>query len=202
MRILAFSDLHGARSRATEIVAASAAADLVIGAGDFCNMRQGLEEALAMLSGISAPMVVVPGNAESAQELRVAAHQGTTVLHGEGVEIEGLRLFGLGYAVPQTPFGNWSCDLSETEARAMLAPCSWADILILHSPPKGVADRSSQGISVGSKAIREAIERIQPELAVCGHIHDSWGAEGRIGRTRVMNLGPVPRWFEIGSEEF
>ena len=47
MKILAFSDLHLARARAAEIVAASAGADLVIGAGDFCNMRQGLPEAMA-----------------------------------------------------------------------------------------------------------------------------------------------------------
>ena len=43
MKILAFSDLHMARTRAADLVAASAEADLVIGAGDFCNHREGLE---------------------------------------------------------------------------------------------------------------------------------------------------------------
>ena len=41
MKILAFSDLHLSASHAADIVAASAGADLVIGAGDFCNMRMG-----------------------------------------------------------------------------------------------------------------------------------------------------------------
>ena len=49
--ILAFSDLHAARSRAAALVEASAPADLVIAAGDFCNHRQGLSEALALLDG-------------------------------------------------------------------------------------------------------------------------------------------------------
>ncbi|MBK0326445.1 metallophosphoesterase family protein [Rhodobacteraceae bacterium F11138] len=199
MKILAFSDLHGAGNRAAEIVAASAEADLVIGAGDFCNMRKGLEEALAMLVQIRAPMVMVPGNAESIEELRAAAPVGVTVLHGEGATVNGLRLFGLGYAVPQTPFGGWSCDLSEAEADDMLGACDEADILILHSPPKGVADQTSQGQSVGSVAIHDAIKRIQPELALCGHIHDSWGKTGQIGLTRVVNLGPRPNWFEVGA---
>lgn len=197
MKILAFSDLHLARSRAADLVAASAEADLVIGAGDFCTMRQGLAEAMDLLSALAAPLVAVPGNAESVDELRAAAGAEVTVLHGEGCEIGGLRLFGLGYGVPVTPFGSWSCDLTEGFAGQMLAGCDSADILITHSPPKGIADRTSAGQSLGSTAIRAAIERIRPGLALCGHIHDSWGQEGRIGATRVVNLGPRVNWFEV-----
>ncbi|MEX0348822.1 MAG: metallophosphoesterase family protein [Paracoccaceae bacterium] len=199
MRILAFSDLHMARNRAAEIVAASAEAELVIGAGDFCNMRQGLSEAMEMLSGISAPLVLVPGNAESAEELVDAAPHGVHVLHGQAVDVDGLLLFGLGYGVPETPFGSWSCDLSEAEAAELLDRCQSADVLITHSPPKGAGDVTSQGVSVGSTAVRDAIERLQPELSVCGHIHDSWGARGRIGVTQVANLGPTVNWFEVGA---
>lgn len=199
MKIMAFSDMHQSRKAARALTQAAVAADLVIGAGDFCNMRQDVDVALGLLSDIAAPMVVVPGNAESIDELNAAAPPRVTVLHGEAAEVGGLRLFGLGYAVPETPFGSWSCDLSEDAAEAMLAPCDHADILILHSPPKGIADRTSRGESVGSVAIRAAIERIQPALALCGHIHDSWGQEGLIGRTRVVNLGPVPNWFELGD---
>lgn len=201
MRILAFSDLHMARPRAAALVEASRAADLVIGAGDFCNMREGLAEAMAMLAGLKAPFIAVPGNAESAGELRAAAVAGMTVLHGSGTQMAGLRLFGLGYGVPATPFGAWSCDLTEAEAAAMLAPCAGADIVITHSPPRGVADVTSQGQSVGSTAIREAIARIRPRLALCGHIHDSWRREGMIGATRIVNLGPRPNWFEMSPAE-
>jgi uncharacterized protein len=197
MKILAFSDLHGSAKHAAALVAASAEADLVIGAGDFCNMRQGLDDALALLSGISAPLVIVPGNAESIAELRAAAPSHVDVLHGTATTIEGLTLFGLGYGVPPTPFGEWSCDLTEDQAAAALAQCQSADILILHSPPKGVADLTSAGQSVGSPAIHTAIERVQPKLAFCGHIHDSWGETGEIGTTRVHNLGPFVNWFEV-----
>lgn len=197
MKILAFSDLHMARSRAADVVAASAGADLVIGAGDFCNMREGLDEAMAMLRGISAPMVVVPGNAESHDELSDAANANMTVLHGSGCEIAGLKVFGLGYAVPETPFGGWSCDLSEAQAETLLDSCTEADIMVVHSPPKGVADATSTGVSVGSQSIRSAISRVQPKLALCGHVHDCWGQEGLIGATLVRNLGPTVSWFEV-----
>ena len=202
IRILAFSDLHGSVSAARALVARSAGMDLVIGAGDFCNMRQGLDEAMALLAGLQAPLVAVPGNAESADELRAAAAgveggAGISVLHGTGCEVAGLRLFGLGYGIPVTPFGAWSCDMTEAQADTALAGCAAADILVLHSPPKGLADRTSAGQSVGSTAIRAAIARIAPRYAFCGHIHDSWGERGMIGTTEVVNLGPAGHVFEV-----
>jgi Icc-related predicted phosphoesterase len=199
VRVLAFSDLHLDPVAALRLAEAAPDADLVIGAGDFCNARRGLPKAMGMLARIEAPMVLVPGNCESAEELRAAAPGRATVLHGEEAEISGLRLFGLGYGVPVTPFGDWSCDLTEAEAEDLLSTCESADILVLHSPPKGIADVTSTGLSVGSTAIRDAIARIQPQLAVCGHIHDCWGQEGRIGATRIVNLGPRPNWFELGD---
>ena len=195
-RILAFSDMHMSRRCAREVVAAAEGADLVIGAGDYCNQRQGLAEAMAMLRPVLAKSVLVPGNAESADELRAAAGP-ATVLHGEATERAGLRIFGLGYAVPATPFGDWSCDLSEDQAATLLAGLEQADLLAVHSPPKGVADRSSGGASLGSAAVRAAIERAQPRLALCGHVHESWGETGLIGVTRVHNLGPRVTWFDL-----
>ncbi|MEM9124228.1 MAG: metallophosphoesterase family protein, partial [Pseudomonadota bacterium] len=192
-----FSDLHMARNRAQDIVQASQGADLVIGAGDYCNMRQGLDQAMDMLAGIGAPLTLVPGNAESAAELQDAVPEGVHILHGAGMTVDGLRLFGLGYGVPPTPFGDWSCDLSEADATEMLDRCEAADVMIVHSPPKGHGDMTSQDVSVGSVAVRDAIERVQPLLVVCGHIHDSWGYRGRIGRTQIANLGPTVNWFEV-----
>lgn len=197
MKILAFSDLHLARARAADIVAASRVADLVIGAGDFCNMRKGIAEAMRLLAGIEAPLVMVPGNNESLEELRMAAPEGAFVLHGDTLTIDGVAVFGLGGGVPVTPFGAWSWDLTEDEATDLLAAADGADVIVSHSPPKGIADRTATGLSVGSTAVRAAAERVQPKLLVCGHIHDCWGEEGTIGHTRVKNLGPTVNWFEI-----
>lgn len=194
-RVLAFSDMHLSRRCAADIRAAAGKADIVIGAGDFCHCRDGLDQAMALLEPLENDAVYVPGNAESAAELRAATS--ATVLHGESAERAGLTIFGLGYGVPTTPFGSWSCDLTEAEAEALLAGMKEADILISHSPPKGLADLTSAGHSVGSTAVRSAIERVQPRLCLCGHIHDSWGESGFIGRTEVHNLGPTANWFEV-----
>jgi Icc-related predicted phosphoesterase len=194
-RVLAFSDLHLSRVHAKAIRAAGTDADIVLGAGDFATMREGLAEVMGWLSPLDAKAIYVNGNSESVEELREATT--AQVLHGTSTVACGLTVFGLGCAVPRTPFGSWSVDLDEEEAEALLSQMVAADILLCHAPPKGVADVSSSGESLGSVAVRTAIEQVQPRYCLCGHVHHSWGARGRIGTTEVMNLGPGAIWIEV-----
>lgn len=197
MKILAFSDLHGDTAAASRLIKASAEADLVIIAGDFCNYHKDVAASVALFAEIACTIVAVPGNHETIDELTGAATDNMTVLHGQSCNVGGLSLFGIGYGIPTTPFGDWSCDLSEADATRMLANCRQVDILISHSPPKGVADTTSSGTSVGSTALRTASERLKPQLMLCGHIHEAWGQMGQIGETNIHNLGPTANWFEV-----
>jgi uncharacterized protein len=198
MRILAFSDLHRDLGQAARLVDLSAGADLVIGGGDFASVHEGLGEAIDALASIEAPTLLVPGNNETDEALREAAASwpAASVLHGEGAQIEGRQFFGLGAGVPITPW-DWSFDLSEDDAAELLAGCPEEAVLIVHSPPRGHVDRSGGGEHLGSTAILEVIEAKRPPLAVCGHIHESWGAESQVGPTRIVNLGPSGTWFEV-----
>jgi Icc-related predicted phosphoesterase len=117
------------------------------------------------------------------------------VLHGEGADVEGVPFYGLGAGVPVTPW-DWSFDLTEDEAAAMLAACPEDCVLAVHSPPRGHVD-SSQGRHLGSESVLRAIESKHPRLALCGHIHEQWGRESAIGATRVINLGPGGATLEL-----
>lgn len=195
MRILAFSDLHLDTAARDAVLAAAAGADLVIGAGDFASRRQGLRSFMAAFAPIADKAVFVPGNNETAEELRGAT--AARVLHGETTAVAGIRIAGLGAAVPPLPPLPWhSFDLTEAEAEAMLAGIDGADILVSHSPPRGVCDRHGQLGPIGSVAVLAAARRIAPRYLLCGHVHDDWGARGRIGTTQVMNLGPGQTWIE------
>jgi Icc-related predicted phosphoesterase len=198
MRILAFSDLHRDLGRAASLVERSAEADVVIGAGDFASVHEGLEQTVGALAPIEKPTVLVPGNNETADALRDAssAWGAATVLHGESAEVEGRTFFGLGAGIPITPW-DWSFDLSDEEAAGALEDCPEGAVLVLHSPPHGHCDVSGSGEHLGSQALVDAIERIRPPLAVCGHIHESWGERSRIGDTEVANLGPDGAFFDV-----
>jgi uncharacterized protein len=198
MKLLAFSDLHRDIDRARELVNRSTEADVVIAAGDFASVHEGLEEMIGVLAGIETPTVLVPGNNETEDALRSACEGwgAATVLHGEGAELAGERFFGLGAGVPVTPW-DWSFDLDEAAAEERLARCPEGAVLVVHSPPRGHCDQSGSGEHLGSEAVLRAIERKRPRLAVCGHIHESWGCESRISSTPVINLGPDGRVLEV-----
>lgn len=192
MRLLLFSDLHRDAVAAARLADRSTDFDVVVGAGDFATVHAGLEEMTGILRRIECPAVLVPGNSETAAELEAACARwdSAVVLHGAGATVAGAEFFGVGGGIPVTPFGSWSWDFTEAEARELLADCPPGAILVSHSPPKGVVDRSSSGASLGSEAVRAAILERRPRLVVCGHIHASAGTSAPLGPTPIVNAGP------------
>lgn len=192
MKLLLCSDLHCSVQAAQSIVQRSADVDVVIGAGDFANLRSKLHLVIDVFKQIECPTILVPGNNESHDELTAACDgwRAAHVLHGSGVRIGGMDFYGLGGGVPVTPFGSWSYDFDEAEAAALLADCPESAVLVSHSPPHGVADATSAGKHVGSVSVRSACEEKSLALVVCGHIHASSGRHERIGVTDVVNAGP------------
>ena len=193
MKLLAFSDLHCDLAQAEKLVEAAVDVDVVVAGGGLASVHSGLDETVAALAAIERPAIVVPGNNETDDALRAACAgwESATVLHGESTEIEAVTFFGLGGGVPVTPW-DWSFDLTEQAAAKLLERCPDGAVLAVHSPPLGHVD-ASRGRSLGSRAVLEAIEAHVPAIALCGHIHESWETESRIGPTRVLNLGPRGR---------
>lgn len=199
MKLLLCSDLHCDHAAAQSLVDRSKEADVLICAGDLAVMRTGLQPVVDILAGAACPVVVVPGNGESDHELASASAgwPNLHVLHGSGCEIDGRPFWGVGAAVPVTPFGAWSFDLSEDEARTRLAGCPADAVLVTHSPPFGHVDEPEDGVHLGSRAVLEAIGATSPALVVCGHIHASWERESTLGVTRIVNAGPRGVWVEL-----
>lgn len=195
MKVVAASDLHLDPQCMAALLHAAEGADLVLLAGDLARRHEGLEGYVAALEALSGRLVGVPGNNETLAAMR-ACFPGT-VLHGAATRIGGLTIAGLGGGVPALdgmPFDSWA--LTEDEAGALRGPVRRADILMTHSPPRGIGDVLG-GRSAGSTAIRHAVERLRPSHHFFGHVHSSWGARGRIGSTLCANLGPVPVTFEV-----
>jgi uncharacterized protein len=192
IKILAFSDVHRDLGFSNAIVKRSHDADLIIGAGDFGTARRGLREIIRILCQIQKPLVLVPGNSESFEELQSECidFQNMHVLHASTTTIDGVSIFGIGGGIPLTPFGSWSYDFSEEEAEDLLSACPSGGILVSHSPPKGAVDTTSSGKSIGSTAILRTITEKRPKLCICGHVHSCAGLRAYIDDTLVVNAGP------------
>lgn len=192
MKLLLFSDLHANEDAARRLAIRAWRFDVLVGAGDFADMHQGLEVCLPLLLKTERPMVLVAGNNETTEALTAACagHPEVYVLHGTGARIGGTTFWGLGGGVPVTPFGPWSYDFTEEQAAELLAPMPSGAVLVTHSPPKGLLDVSSRGVSLGSTAVRTAVDSKHPRLIVCGHIHASSRERMEHGPTTVINAGP------------
>ncbi len=201
-RLLLFSDLHNDLAATERLVRSAADVDIVVGAGDFCQARRGISATLDILSQITTPAVLVPGNAESVEELVAAAKpwRSAHVLHGSGITIAGLQFFGLGGGIPRA-IGDWSYEFTEDEASALLMDSPSGGVLVTHTPPRGVVDATVAGSRIGSTAVRALVEEKQPVLVVCGHVHNCWEQQAFIGRTAVVNAGPrgMPWSLDLGG---
>lgn len=191
MNILCFSDLHRDTEAAKNLVKQSKQADLLIGAGDFATIHVGLTKVIDILCEIQIPAVLVPGNAETVEELREACAdwKNAAVLHGEGALADDTPIYGVGGAIPPLN-AEWSYDITEEEASQLLEDCPQGAILVVHSPPFGHVDMTTAGDNIGSKAILETIESKNPILAVCGHVHACWRQQSIHNNTTIINAGP------------
>ena len=177
-------------------------------------MRESLERWVALaderLADSGVPCYMMLGN-DDFEELADTLRGSTVVLNAEDDVFElpgGFELASLGYSTP-TPWAT-PRELPEDELRAKIDAVLVGvrdpehAVFNFHCPPidshldqaprldpelRPVVDISGlQVTSVGSHAVREAIERTQPLLGLHGHVHESPAGE-KLGRTLCINPG-------------
>ena len=81
------------------------------------------------------------------------------------------------------------------------APTKYADIYLTHLPPLGTLDLSVRfGMNhIGSKKLRDLVEKYQPKLVICGHSHLWGGHLTKIGDTIVVNVSSHDREYSSGN---
>lgn len=203
MKYILFSDIHCDLDACARIVRRAGQFDFAIGAGDFGLLRDGLQNTIDALSPIRIPTILVPGNHESRDELLEACSDldNFHVLHGEELVLGGVTFFGIGCGIPETPFGPWTVDLSEDDARRLLSRPPNPFVLISHSPPFGCLDSLATQQHVGSRAVRSFVEQSRPCFVVCGHIHEHGDRQSEIDGIPVINAGPAGFEFESRGDE-
>jgi len=174
------------------------------------TLERWLQIADERLAGTDVQVFLGPANDDPPFVDGILA-QGTRVQNPEGRLVElpaGWSMISCGWSNP-TPWDSpreipEEALLERIEAEVARLPGAERAIFNLHVPPKdsqldkaallnpNLSPVMSGGApviaGVGSTAVRTAIERHQPPLALHGHIHESRGAV-RIGRTLSINPG-------------
>lgn len=203
-KILVAADLHGFLPEVQEC-------DLLLIAGDICIDGSPLEQA-RWLSDVFQPwleaiparnVVACAGNHDVIWERNpslVPKDLRWTYLQDEHVVVDGLKIWGTPWQPIFLPLFDWAFNATEDKLEMAfdLIPHD-TDILVCHGPPYGYGDKTYTGEHVGSKAMLDAIRRVQPEFVVCGHIHCAHGRY-KVGRTCVVNASLINETYTMLSK--
>lgn len=197
MRLAYVVDVHDRFGSVADALSEIGPVDVLVVGGDITTFGtpDDAERAIELWRPLAPRLLAVAGNCDStAIDSRLDA-LGVSI-HGRGVVVLGdVGIFGVS-AAPHSPL-HTPHELPDDElgrrAEAGLAHVAEARVRIFcpHAPPWGTAcDRLASGEHVGSPSLRSFVERTQPALVLCGHIHEARGTDA-IGSSRVVNPGPV-----------
>jgi predicted phosphohydrolase len=116
-------------------------------------------------------------------------------LNDSGVIVEGIKIWG-------SPVQPWFYDWAFNRQRGADIKEHWdlipddVDILMTHGPAFGINDQTTRGEQVGCVDLRATIDKIQPKLFVCGHIHEAYGVL-ESGKTTFMNASVVNANYKV-----
>ena len=196
MRIAYVVDVHDRYETVEQALAKTGPVDVVVVGGDIttAGSPDDAERAIERWRMLAPTLLAVAGNMDSPAIDARLAELGVSV-DGRGVVLDDIGIAGVS-AAPRTPLHTpYEIPDEEFARRASAGLADLADcrvrILCPHAPPHGTAcDRIRSGEHVGSRALRTLIEREQPDLVLCGHIHESRG-DDTLGETRIVNPGPA-----------
>jgi Icc-related predicted phosphoesterase len=196
MRLAYVVDVHGAWQSVPDALAAIGEVDLLVVGGDLTTggTADEAERAIESWRPLAPRLLALAGNMDSAEIDARLAELGVA-LDGRGVVVGDVGLFGVSGAQIsplRTPYELADPELERRIASGFAAveTCR-VKLFCPHAPPAGTAcDRLGSGEHVGSSVIRAFVEREQPDLVLCGHIHESRAVDA-IGRSTIANPGPV-----------
>lgn len=194
MLIVSFGDIHMEPGKAKNIPELKDA-DLVVITGDTTNRGNDSDamEALAPITAINPKIKILFGNMDKSSVETMFIEKGIN-LHAKGFLIEhDTGIIGLGGSTP-TPFDTPS-EFQDSDLKDCLEKAydevngAKRIILFTHTPPFSTSlDKIHGGLHGGSQAVRNFIQTNQPDICICGHIHEAIGEE-YMGKTHAINPG-------------
>ncbi|MCS7134427.1 MAG: metallophosphoesterase [Candidatus Pacearchaeota archaeon] len=195
LKILAVGDLHGDSAKASKLaeLAVKEKVDLIILAGDLTFGENKIDYLIGPFAKRKLNILFVPGNHESlatADFLEKLYEPYAKNLHGDGKILGEIGFFGAGGATVG-PFFLSENDIYEALRKGFeKVKKSKKKVMVTHSHPSGtLMEKLGVSFIKGSSAVRKAIEKFKPDIAIVSHIHEAEGIEEKIGKTKVINVG-------------
>jgi Icc-related predicted phosphoesterase len=201
MKILAAGDIHGDMGLAKKLSekAEKEHVDLVILCGDLTYHEQSTDNIIGPFVKKNMKVLIIPGNHETVATIDFLSElYGVKNLHGYSVKYDDVGIFGCGGA----NIGPHS-KLTEKEIYDLLKQGHdklkdiKKKILVSHVHPSDTKMEKLTQFFPGSTGLKKAMDKFQPDIVLCSHVHEAEGLEEKIGKTKVLNVGRHGKIFEI-----
>ena len=152
--------------------------------------RQYSELFAAMPAMAPTPAFLTYGNVDVPAYWENFIRPGQQVMDGDVAVVDGIR-FGFVGGGLFSPYRTPN-EISPEAYAAKVAALGAVDVLCTHIPPSVAEltfDVVARRFEVGSKALLQYIEDVQPQFALFGHVHQPFASRKRIGRTECLNVG-------------
>ncbi|MBN2142518.1 metallophosphoesterase [Candidatus Woesearchaeota archaeon] len=202
LRIFSAGDLHS-DSRQAERLAKEAydkKADVVILSGDITFFDTSTENMIGPFKKRHLPVLIIPGNHESVATTDFLAKMyDVKSLHGYSAKYKHVGIFGAGGANigPNVTSEKELYDLLKKGFDDIKVKGIDKKLMVTHVHPSGTQMEKLSKFIPGSSGVRRAVEKFQPDILICSHIHEAEGLEEKIGKTKVINVGKKGRLIEI-----
>jgi Icc-related predicted phosphoesterase len=199
MKILAVSDLHGDRQKAERLadIAKRENVDLVVLAGDLSIFGEGIKGLIKPFKERNLKIAFVPGNHDPPELAEWLENKYKIYnLHNRPLLINDVAFVGIGFAnIPPYSISEEEIYSNIYEQLYQVKGAKKV-VVVSHIPPFNTK-LDDIGEHVGSTSLRKILEKKQPDLCICGHIHETFGLEDKINKTKVINPGQKGRIIEI-----
>lgn len=196
MRLLLFTDVHSDTRHLDAVKKKANGADILVCLGDLTMFQAYMKRFLKELNGIGKPVLMLPGNHESESELKLACKEFKNIIYLHKDEYETGDLLFLAYG--GGGFAQNDLIFQETARKwKKMIRKEHKVILLTHGPPFGASVDLIGKHHVGNKDYADFIQKTEPVLAVCGHLHENFYKTGKIGKTTVINPGPDGRIYTV-----
>ncbi|MBT4539813.1 hypothetical protein HOC32_05995 [Candidatus Woesearchaeota archaeon] len=199
MKILALSDVHGDGPAMQEMAekAEKEQVDLVLLAGDIAEELTGsVEGVIGPFKAKGIDVGIIPGNHDSMANINfLTEHYDIKNLHGYVLKKGNVGIFGCGYANVGPHFLDDESVFNTLQETHEQLKGIKKKIMLTHTHPQ--ESILGLGMFPGCKGVRKALDLFQPDIHICGHIHETEGIEEVIGKTRVINVGKKGKIIEL-----
>lgn len=202
-KILAVSDTHGDATLHKKMLesAKKENVDLVLIAGDFSEQDDCPRGFMKSFIDLGMKVMFVPGNHETdTTSLFIEEFYGIKNLHGTSVNYDGFSLFGCGGAnIGLNQISEEDVFLNLEKANNYVKKGN-RKIMVTHVHPKESKIERFTPWFPGSVGLTKAIYEFQPDILICGHVHEAGGIEEKMGKTRIVNVSRTPKIIEINKK--